>query len=328
MRNRGWNGAPGWRRLGSAAVAALGIAAIVGSGGGAFLPDVTPDFDGPFAPSATIEPARVTVEAGATVTFAASAFGTPPLAYQWRRDGVDIAGATGTAYTLVGASPGDDGAQFAVVVGNGAGTAVATSLLRVSPWPGVVVEDGDFALADWAVGLVLAEPATGGPTYTASRAATGGNPGPFRVVTYALPAGPAAIRVFHTALSSTYDPAQQGAIYTIDFALDCNRLDTTTSGETQATPVLEQAGRWFAPQRWQALCAPVWLTAQQASHTADEFERVAGPACAAGQACPDFSAGAPPIRFGFIGGVAIPLGSPAGTVEQGIDNWRVTVWQR
>ena len=62
-----------WRRLGSAIVAALGIAAIVGSGGG--FPDIDYDFDGPWAPSVSVEPAELTVQAGGTAVFSASAVG-------------------------------------------------------------------------------------------------------------------------------------------------------------------------------------------------------------------------------------------------------------
>jgi hypothetical protein len=320
-----WSGRV-WRRLGSAVVAALGIAAIVGSGGG--FPDIDYDFDGPWAPSVSVEPAELTVQAGGTAVFSASAVGSLPLAYQWRRDGVDIAGARSWTYTLVGASAGDDGAQFTVVVSNEAGAATASGLLRVSPWPAVIVEDGDFALADWEFGPVLADPSTSGPVFVITREAAGGVAGAFRKIAFTLPTGPAAISVLQGSLPSTYDAAQQGPIYVIDFALACNRLSTTTWGETLARPVLEQAGRWFAPRAGAVYCAPIWMAMRQGGYTADEFELVAGPACEAGAACPDFSVDAAPIRFGVLAGVNIPAGSPAGSVEVGIDDWRVTVWRR
>ena len=103
-----------WRRLASAVVAVLGIVAIVGSGGG--FPPMDFDFDDPWPPSVSVEPAELAVQAGGTAVFSASASGTPPLRYQWRRDGVDIAGARTPTHTLVGASAGDDGTQFSVVV--------------------------------------------------------------------------------------------------------------------------------------------------------------------------------------------------------------------
>ena len=170
-----------WRRLASAVVAVLGIVAIVGSGGG--FPPMDFDFDDPWPPSVSVEPAELAVQAGGTAVFSASASGTPPLRYQWRRDGVDIAGARTPTHTLVGASAGDDGAQFSVVVTNEAGASTASALLRVSPWPPVATEDGDFALADWSVGPVLTEPVTAGADFSVTREATGGVADAFRKMT-------------------------------------------------------------------------------------------------------------------------------------------------
>ena len=52
------------------------------------------------APSLTTQPASQTVLAGSNVTFTATAAGTTPLSYQWRWNGTNIAGATGTSLTL------------------------------------------------------------------------------------------------------------------------------------------------------------------------------------------------------------------------------------
>ena len=316
---------PGWRRLLNAVIAAIGVITIVGSGGG--FPDLNFDFSGPFSPIASVNPWRVTVQVGTTVEFVANASGTPPLSYQWQRNGVDIAGATGSTYSLVGANLADDGVQFSVRVTNSAGLYVASSLLQVSSLPALVYQDGDFVVSDWAV-TAIADPLQNGPTHGESQAATGGNPDAFRSITYQMPQGPSAIRVFHTPLSSTYDPAVQGAIYGIDLALDCNRLSTSTYSETFALPMFEQGGRWFAPSYWNRACVPVWWTDRGPSLRADEFTVVEGPACVANQACPDFSAGAAPLRFGFISGVNLAAGAGAGIISMGVDNWIVTVWRR
>ena len=216
-----------------ATIAALGVVTIVGSGGGGF-PDL--DFSGPFPPSASIQPSRVTVQVGATETFTSSAVGTLPISYQWHRNGVDIAGATGTTYSLVGVNLADDGAQFSVTATNRVGADTATGLLRVSSSPGVVYQDGDFQVSDWAV-TAGTDPPVNGPTHTESQSTAGGNPGAFRVIAYEVPHGSSSIRVFHTALFSTYDSRAQGAIYTVDFAQDCKRLSTSTLSETYASPM-------------------------------------------------------------------------------------------
>ena len=59
-------------------------------------------------------------QAGQTVTFSATGAGSPPLSYQWQRNGTNITGATGSAYTLPAASAADNGATFTVTVSNGA----------------------------------------------------------------------------------------------------------------------------------------------------------------------------------------------------------------
>jgi hypothetical protein len=314
-----------WRRLVVAAIAALGVMAIVGSGGGGF-PD-GPNFNGPYPPSVRIEPSRVTVQVGATVTYAVRAGGDLALAYQWRRNGVDIAGATGATYTLVGANLADDGVQFSVSVTNSVGVGTASSLLRVTSTPGLVYQDGEFRVSDWAVS-VISDPPQNGPTHAESQAATGGNPGAFRSVTVEMPQGPSSIRVFHTALSATYDPALQGAIYTIDLAQDCNRLSNSTLATTTASPMFQQGERRFAPVQWDTACAPVWQTDRVSSLTADEFVLIEGPACTGSESCPDFSATAAPMRFGLVSGVDLSPGTAAGFITQGIDNWTLTVWRR
>jgi hypothetical protein len=332
MRINGGSSSTWWRRLARAAIAALGVLTIVGSGGGMIgFPDI--DFGGPYPPlppSARVEPSRVTVQVGATVAFTVNTIGgAAPFSYQWRRNGVDIAGANGTTYKLVGVDLGDDSAQFEARVTAGNGVATATSILRVSPLPGVVYQDNEFLASDWAA-TAIADPAQGGPTYTASQSAPGGNPDAFRSIAYQMTPGPSAITVFQTMRSATYDPAAQGPIYTIDLAQDCNNLTTSAlQNETvSAKPMFEQGGRRFAPRQWSSACQHIWLTARGSSMRADEFEVVAGPACGADEACPDFSVGAAPIRFGFVSGVNLPLGKDAGAITQGIDNWTVTVWRR
>lgn len=326
MRNDRFGSWTAWRRFLGTMVAALGVIAIVGSGGG--FPDV--DFGDPhrFPPSTTVEPARTTVQIGATVTFTANTvFGTAPLTYQWRRNGVDLAGATGTAYTLVGVNLGDDGARLEVTVSDVNGASTSSGLLQVSSLPGVVVRDSDFPLAGWTV-TAVAQPALNGPTHSIVQALTGGDPDAFRSINYQVTPGPGSLRLFHTAVASTYDPALQGAVYAIDLALSCSRIATSTLSETNAWPAFEQGGRWFVPRQIDQSCVPFWIGKRASSLHADEFVMVAGPACGVAEACPDFSAGAAPLRLGFVSEVNLPAGAVAGSITQGIDNWLVSVWRR
>jgi len=77
------------------------------------------------APAIIVQPASVSVNAGSAASFNVSVTGSVPLAYQWQRNGVDIAGATGATYTLASAVVSDNGAEFTVQVSNAAGTAVS-----------------------------------------------------------------------------------------------------------------------------------------------------------------------------------------------------------
>jgi sugar lactone lactonase YvrE len=78
------------------------------------------------APTITAQPAPTTVDEGVAATFAVTASGSAPLAYQWRRDGSDIAGANLATYTLPATSLADSGALFSVRVSNSAGSVTSS----------------------------------------------------------------------------------------------------------------------------------------------------------------------------------------------------------
>ncbi|MDM0115177.1 SBBP repeat-containing protein [Variovorax sp. J22R133] len=74
---------------------------------------------GPLSPpTITSQPADATVTTGQAASFTVRASGGAPLRYQWRRNGVDIGGATGASYTTPATTAADSGAQFSVVVSN------------------------------------------------------------------------------------------------------------------------------------------------------------------------------------------------------------------
>ena len=86
-------------------------------------------------PSLTItsEPANQTVTAGQTAAFSVTASGTPPLTYQWSRNGAPINGATSATYSTPATTLADNGAQFYVVVSDPAGNVTSrTAVLTVT----------------------------------------------------------------------------------------------------------------------------------------------------------------------------------------------------
>jgi streptogramin lyase len=115
----------GLRRLGgwSAALAAVCLMVAAcggggggGGGGGAAVP-----------PTFTLQPASVSVTEGQSASFTVAATGTAPLAYQWQRNGTDIAGATTATFALGATTLADSGAAFRAVVSNAAGTATSSA---------------------------------------------------------------------------------------------------------------------------------------------------------------------------------------------------------
>src|SRR6202007_2353560 len=90
----------------------------------------------PVVPSITTQPTSQTVTAGQTATFSATATGTAPLNYQWKKNGAAISGATSSTYTTPAETTSDTGAQFTVVVSNSAGSATSNAAtLTVNPAP-------------------------------------------------------------------------------------------------------------------------------------------------------------------------------------------------
>ncbi len=75
----------------------------------------------PTAPSVIVPPVPQFANAGGTATFAVIATGTAPLAYQWRRNGQSLAGATAATLAI---SPvlATDAGNYSVTVNNAAGS--------------------------------------------------------------------------------------------------------------------------------------------------------------------------------------------------------------
>ncbi len=83
---------------------------------------------------------RQVVNLGQTTSFTSTVTSTTPATYQWRRNGLPIPGATGSAYSLSGATPARHGGWYQMVVTNAAGSATsATMFLNVAvPVPQLV----------------------------------------------------------------------------------------------------------------------------------------------------------------------------------------------
>ncbi|HMJ89954.1 MAG TPA: immunoglobulin domain-containing protein, partial [Candidatus Acidoferrum sp.] len=99
-------------------------------------------------PSITGHPAATNVLVNSPVTFTVSASGTAPLAYQWRKNDVNIPGANGAAYFIPSAQSADEGIYSVIVsnTGGSAPSAAAQLIVAVAPVLGVphALVDGTF----------------------------------------------------------------------------------------------------------------------------------------------------------------------------------------
>ncbi len=105
-------------------------------------------------PAIQVPPASAVVDQGDSVTFGVLAQGSGTLAYQWQRNGANIAGATSATYTIDEVTAADHQASFRVVVTNAVGsTTSAAAVLSVNT--GAVDQKDRILklLGNWAVGL-------------------------------------------------------------------------------------------------------------------------------------------------------------------------------
>jgi hypothetical protein len=120
--------------------AAAGAYSVVVSNavGSAVSSNATLSVTPPSPPSAiAIQPINQTVALGGTATFSASANGTAPLSYQWRKDGAAIVGATASTLA-VAAIPVSAAGTYSVVVSNAFGSATSGNVTLVVVAPPVI----------------------------------------------------------------------------------------------------------------------------------------------------------------------------------------------
>ena len=84
------------------------------------------------APAITTQPVNVTVTAGGPASFTVAASGTPAPTFQWKKDGVNIAGASSTTYTIASTVAGDAGSYTVVATNSGGNATSAAATLTVN----------------------------------------------------------------------------------------------------------------------------------------------------------------------------------------------------
>jgi hypothetical protein len=217
---------------------------------------------------------------------------------------------------------GDDGPS--------GGSPLPTPTPSTSP---LVFTDQTFAPGDWPTGateIIVVGP-TGG-SGSASQQTGGGNSGAYREVV-ASKNGTAgtgqsgATWVFSFKPAATYNPTQQGAVTSIDFAVDAMQfVQADVSGGSVALALPQGGTRYYAPHPQSPgggqLAVPErsWTRKARTGLMQSDFRDNDQ----TGRAL-NFSASGGPITLGFVYWVSTPIDGALSARTAGFDNWTVTV---
>ena len=172
------------------------------------------------APSITTQPSSQTVTAGQTATFMVAATGTAPLNYQWKKNGTNISGATGSTYTTPATTTGDSGSSFTVAVSNTAGSVTSSAAsLTVNPAP----------VAPSVVNQPVNQTVTAGQTATFSVMAAGTGPLSYQWKKNGTTISGATSSTYTTPATTTGD---SGAVFNVTIS---NTAGSVTSGPATLT---------------------------------------------------------------------------------------------
>lgn len=83
----------------------------------------------PAGPAITAQPADQAVVAGQPATFSVTATGASPLSYQWKKNGMNVAGATSDSLAIPAALTADSGASFSVTITSPDGTVTSNRVI-------------------------------------------------------------------------------------------------------------------------------------------------------------------------------------------------------
>ena len=100
-------------------------------------------------PLISSQPQRAAAALGRSAAFSVAATGSGPFTYQWRFNGVAIAGATGSAYSIASVQSSNVG-NYDVVVSNAAGSVISSAATLIALPPGILLNGSfEYGSAAW-----------------------------------------------------------------------------------------------------------------------------------------------------------------------------------
>jgi len=178
-----------------------------------------------------------------------------------------------------------------------------------------VILDTEFREEDWLVTAAF----NNGSSETHERRLTGGNPGAYRHMEHTNP--PLAnLSVTHELVSQVYDPAVQGAIGGIDYAVDRIEIDPPFVGAAiGARFAVFQDGRRYIANAVTTFTNTQWELHRLECLKPEDFEPING-------GFPDFSVAGAPLTFGFVRSNSNTSTVNTQYTKNGVDNFRVVVY--
>jgi len=187
------------------------------------------------------QPQSQTVPAGGSASFTVAAAGTPPLAYQWKRNGANLPAATSSTLTINNAQAAQSG-SFTVEISNAAGsTTSAPAILTVNVPPSITRQPGSQNVAPGAT-VTFSVTATGEPPLSYQWQKNGqkidGATGPTLTLSNVQAADAGSYDVVVTSSGGTMNSAAA----TLTLTLTVVQGGTTSNEAAAAAPVTTREG--------------------------------------------------------------------------------------
>ncbi|MEO6995479.1 MAG: FG-GAP-like repeat-containing protein [Lacunisphaera sp.] len=169
------------------------------------------------APSITAQPAGLSLEIGQKAVFYVTATGSPAVSFQWRKNGINISGATSSAFTIASPTNSDAG-TYTVVVSNTVGNVIsAGAILAVNSTPGgpvIITQPQNRAVAR-GVSVTFSVEATGVPAPTFQWRKNDANVAGATSANYTIPSVTAADVAEYTVVATNSSGSVTSSIATL-----------------------------------------------------------------------------------------------------------------